>query len=854
MAPLGHPDYSRSVALSRFAGRKAFTALVVSIVLGAPLVFIVQNQPRRDPDRAGQSAPSRLHGLFEFFERLELGGFDLLAQEEAKTVETSPDIVLVSIDDLSLANAREVNLAWPWPRTVTGAVVKELRKLGARLVVIDQIFVDPTTAPEDDGLAEALAEAEDVVAGFSFGTNLPPKPVSGRWAIRKGSYATREAAVLAAAPSLSYFASPYLVSTDSHFEVWLGGYFERGEAATDVERLKGLLDLGPKEKPSIRELNAKESLDRVTVESVFSERNAIEVSGARSLNILERKEIQTPIPQLVASPLQFGSVSVTVDRDGVVRSVHHVVKYEGKYYPSLALAAALRLQGTRQVRMEGGYLKVGELATPIDETGATTIRFYGRRKDQPRLNTPYASVPIFNVIKSIGRRERGLSIDGKLTEQIQGKVVFIANEAASLMDLKATPINRKTVGTVALANALDNLMRHDGLLRAPRATDSILAVVMCLLGAFAAILVAKARSWWEVLAGLLVCLITFQFTYVTWVERSFREGTWVAAAVPFIGFALSLLSTTVWNHFEDRAASEVVRGVLGRYTSPELVELLRKHPEYLNTEGDRRVMTVFFSDIRDFTTISEGMKAQDLVKLINDYLTAMTEVVVSHRGYVDKYIGDAIMAFWGGLQPNPLHARDACACALKMRDVLAHHREIWKEKYGAEIFARAGVNTGEMVVGELGSKGARKKEAQKGSYTVVGDAVNLASRLEGANKTYGTEILLGEATFEAAKEYVEARELDRVRVKGKTKPSRIYELLSMKGALPDRGRHLREQFEEALTLYRERRFSDALGRFESLLKDNPGDVPTQLYVKRCREFLASPPAPTWDGVFEMTEK
>jgi class 3 adenylate cyclase len=258
-------------------------------------------------------------------------------------------------------------------------------------------------------------------------------------------------------------------------------------------------------------------------------------------------------------------------------------------------------------------------------------------------------------------------------------------------------------------------------------------------------------------------------------------------------FAIILVTSAA-----ERRNRRFVQEALGRYTSAALVKELMEHPEHLSLEwGERRGMSVYFSDIAGFTSFSENMPPEDLVRLLNDYLTHMTDLVLEHGGVVDKYIGDAVMAFWGAPIPNADHAAAAVRCAIAMRDRCAELRPGWKERYGVDVFARAGLSSGDAVVGNMGSK-------HKYNYTVMGDMVNLASRLEGANKAYGTALMISEACYAPVKDLVVTRELDLLAVKGKDKPVRVYEVFGEVGKVDAGVTALTAAFTAALAQYRAR--------------------------------------------------
>jgi adenylate cyclase len=277
-----------------------------------------------------------------------------------------------------------------------------------------------------------------------------------------------------------------------------------------------------------------------------------------------------------------------------------------------------------------------------------------------------------------------------------------------------------------------------------------------------------------------------------------------------------------------------------------VVEQVSKNPDQLKLGGEEKELTVLFSDIRGFSSISEGLSAGELVRLLNQYFAAMTELVFRDGGMLDKYLGDGIMAVYGAPLAFPNHAYQACNTALRMLSRLEMLQTNWRAAGLPRIDIGIGINSGRMVVGNMGSEDYLE-------YTVIGDEVNLASRLEGANKEYATHIIISESTWEHVKDRIATRELDIIQVKGKKRPTRIFEVL---GFLPLDGVELQkaQQFEAGVHAYRERRWRDAIDSFHRSLALAPGDHPSQLYIRRCEEFLASPPPADWDGVYRMKTK
>jgi adenylate cyclase len=284
-----------------------------------------------------------------------------------------------------------------------------------------------------------------------------------------------------------------------------------------------------------------------------------------------------------------------------------------------------------------------------------------------------------------------------------------------------------------------------------------------------------------------------------------------------------------------------------KYVPPELVRSFLALGREASLGGERRTMTILFCDIQDFTAIAERLAPEDLVEHLRDYLGSLSASIIAAGGTVDKYIGDAIMAFWGAPAPNPRHATDACRAALRCQAKLQELRPGWQAAGKPPFFARIGVNTGEVVVGNIGSE-ARLE------YTVIGDAVNLASRLEGLNRYYGTDLLISESTYREALSGVFARPLDWVAVKGKTKALLVYELMGLKGEVDPAAEELTAIYGQALARYRQQDWSTAIALFEAALRVRAGDPPAQCMIARCRGYQKQSPGDDWDGVHRLDHK
>ena len=327
-----------------------------------------------------------------------------------------------------------------------------------------------------------------------------------------------------------------------------------------------------------------------------------------------------------------------------------------------------------------------------------------------------------------------------------------------------------------------------------------------------------------------------------------RSGVWVPMMAPVSGVAVTYLAIIVHKFLVEQVAKRKVRSAFSTYMTPSVVNQILKNPNMLQLGGERRVMTVYFSDLTGFTAISERSSPEELVTLLNEYFEGMTSVIFKYGGTLDKFEGDAVMAFWGAPTPQEDHSYLCCCAAL---DSLAYLEKVLQPKWLAEgkprLTMRTGINTGPMIVGNMGSR-------TRMDYTVMGDSVNLAARLEAANKSYGTWIMMSEFTREHVRGRIESRELDLLRVKGKQKPVRVYQVLARDGELTQGQEERVNLYNEGLKLYRAREWEAGIEVFQKALALDNTDGPTKTYLERCRAYAVEPPPADWDGVWVLATK
>ncbi len=528
----------------------------------------------------------------------------------------------------------------------------------------------------------------------------------------------------------------------------------------------------------------------------------------------------------------LGNVMILPGPDGVYRELPLIFSYRNQWIPSLGLAVYRHLYGSDPLVLQNNSLKTGKEAIPLDRQGSFLLHYYNPAKDFPRLSA-------FNVIQSFQALQEG----GKPVyppHVLKGKIVFLGFTAAGLYDLKPTPISPVSPGVLAHATLVANLIHKDFRVRISPAPLLAIALTLAVAMGVAVMLIPSLWKLALLFVGLAAAVVFF-------VSLSFQKNLWVDGVLLSGNLALSFAMSTAFSNATEGRQRRQIKKMFSHYMSDLLIQDLLKNPDKLRLGGEKRVLTVFFSDIAGFTTLSEKLSPEEVVGLLNRYLTAMTDIILRSGGLIDKYEGDAIMAFWGAPIFQEDHAVRACLAALDNQSRLVELRQEFLQAGLPQIHVRIGINTGEMIIGNMGS-------SQRFDFTVIGDSVNLASRLEGAGKEYGIRILISEDTYSQAADQIEVRELDLLRVKGKDRPVRIYELLARRGQLPETLQKGRELFLRGLNLYRNQKWEEAKSHFQGVLDLLPDDGPSKTFIRRCEQFVESPPEMGWDGVFQLKTK
>jgi adenylate cyclase len=548
--------------------------------------------------------------------------------------------------------------------------------------------------------------------------------------------------------------------------------------------------------------------------------------------------VEPNLPAFSEVAWSFGHFNVVPDRDSTIRFTYLLIEYGDAYYPSLDLEVAraylhpplppiihaLGKEGAGSVEA----IEMGATLIPSDEKGTLFINYYG-----PRGMFPYYSLSEV-VLGDIP------------PYKFADKIVLLGFTSKIYQDLYSVPFQKYDYPGVEIhATIIENIIRGDFLIKPEWATLIETALIL-VLGIVLGVARHRKRPLFGVWAALIGVLIVASFAHAAFVFGSI----WLNVTFPLLFIVVDYLAITSYKYFTEEKQKRGIKNAFQHYVSPTVVTHMLKTAEKLKLGGERKQLTALFSDIRGFTSISEQMSPEALVTFLNEYLSEMTQIVLDHGGTVDKYMGDAIMAFYGAPIEQADHAVRACKTAVDMILRLKQLHVEWEARGLPPMNIGVGINSGEMSVGNMGSW-------DRFDYTIMGDHVNLASRLEGINKQYGTNIVISHWTYElcraGSQDSWTVRELDTVRVKGKDEPVTIYELIGY-GTLYEQKTPLVARFCEGLERYKNRQWEQAIAVFQEALQIYPDDRPSQIYIERCQEYLQNPPPENWDRVFVMKTK
>ena len=541
--------------------------------------------------------------------------------------------------------------------------------------------------------------------------------------------------------------------------------------------------------------------------------------------LLHPKGVILNIPVLQRSLYSSGFFNNIPDASGMIRSVPLVMEYKGMAYPSLPLEMIRIYQNKNRIDLLGDAagleeIKIGNLHIPVDASGKLTVNFRGKG----------------HHFRYIGASE---VLDGSFDkDKVAGKFVLVGTSAIGLFDLRSTPFDSAIPGVEVHANVIDNILEGDFLHHPSQSVlYDLLGIVSIVLASMLLFSIVGSKLLIPVAVGLLYLLGIAYYTLL------FKYGIVLNLLFPLLSFLLTLIVSAAVDYIWESRQKELTKRLFEKKVSPAVMEYLLQHSTEKLVEAKDVEATVFFSDIRNFTTISEQIGvAHKVIELLNGYLTPMVDSIVRHRGTIDKFIGDAIMAYWNTPVPVKNHADEAVTSAIEQIEMLPRINHELTPKYGVEIAIGIGINTGVVTAGDMGSEG-------RSDYTVIGDTVNLASRMEGLTKIYGTQILISKATKERLKRKYRIRPIDLVEVKGKTQAVEIFEVLCSNKPVE---KEEMDTYLQAVSFFRSGKVKEAYALYTRLHQNHPSKL-YAFFIKRCETFL-NDPNKEFTPILKMTTK
>lgn len=528
-----------------------------------------------------------------------------------------------------------------------------------------------------------------------------------------------------------------------------------------------------------------------------------------------------PIPVLRNAAQGLGNVLAKPDSDAVFRNIAPFALFDEQLIPALGIGTYLIGNSTTSVFVSKHEIKLGNQAIPLSPTGHTRLRYRGPSQTHQAFNATA-------ILQSELQIAEG-STPAIDPESLRDKYILFGLTAPGLMDLKPTPVGKTYPGVEVHATLLDNLISNDFYADIASTWVSIIAIVFAILGALSIRKIQKVT----------ISALAFPIFIIAPIALAFALdplNVWFPAGSSITASTLSLLGALLLNYATEGRQKRYIKGAFKQYISPEVIERLLDDPSKLQLGGEERNLSIFFSDIQGFTTISEKLTPTKLTKLLNEYLTAMTDIILAAGGTIDKYEGDAIIAFWNAPLAQKDHATRAVQAAMDCQNKLQDMQADIRARYGCEVHARIGINTGMVVVGNMGSN-------QRFDYTFLGDAGNLASRLEGINKQFGTSVLISQYTREQLSANMPLREIATVRVVGKNEPVTIFEPFTQPSCEAT-------AFDQAIKHFQNKEFQDAKEIFTEL---SPKDPVSKQYLFWCEQY-AGLDTTNWDGIIQLKEK
>ena len=717
---------------------------------------------------------------------IELKTYDLRFRSRGQLQPSTP-VVMALIDEKSLDEEGR----WPWSRSKIATLVNLLSQDGAKVIGFDIGFLEP----------DANSQLSII---HRFGEEIRALDINN--------------------PKLDAFIKEHETNADNDLIL-----------ATALKNSSAAIVLGYFFHMSEDELDYRiepSHIDR-QIEHISSSKYPLVIYKDKDLDVdpfIKAYAPETNLEIFSKTAASSGYYSVRSDQDGVVRWMPLIIQCGEDLFPPLSVLCVWYYLDKPQLMVrvarygvEG--IQLGERFIPTDENGELLVNYLGPPKT-------FQHISISDILR--GRIAKGTFKD---------KIVLVGATAMGTHDLRSTPVSPLYPGIEIHATVIDNILTQDFITK-PNWSKIFDLIAIISLGA----LTGAALPRMSAIKGLCFAIVLFalHIFVARWLFIYYRA--WLNMVFPLLVLSLNYTALTAYYYVTEERERKRIRGTFRQYVAPLVIDELLKAPDRLKLGGEEKTLTVLFSDIEGFTGYSEYYTPHEMINILSDYFEKMSEKIFAFRGTLKEYVGDELMAFFGAPLEQADHAQKACAAALAMREQLRALRLEWEAVDRPALKARTGINSGPMLVGNLGSR-------YRFAYGVLGDQVNLGSRLEGLNKIYGTDILIGENTANLVKDDFILRELDSVRVVGRQQCVRVYELVAgSSAALPKEQEQAFKDYADGYAAYCEQHWDEALGLFGRSLEMWPGDGPSKTMAERCRFYRESPPPEGWDCVYEPDTK
>ena len=716
-----------------------------------------------------------------FLDLIELKTYDLRFLSRAPQKPT-PAVVLAMVDEKSL----DVEGRWPWPRSKIASLVDTLSADGAKVIGFDIGFLEP----DENSELGFIHQLDQQISSL----NIQDSALTDFITQRRKTADNDLALALSIDKSSATVVLGYFFHMD---EESLQYRIESAEFNKRLERISASkYPLVLYEDPQMR---VKPFIDAYAPETnldIFTE----VADGA-------------------------GYFSVASDLDGVVRWMPLMIKCGEDIFPPLSLTSVWHFLDKPQLMVKVSRygvegIQLGQHFIPTEENGEVLINYLGPPKTFPHIS-------VTDILR--GKIPKG---------RFKDAIVLVGATAMGTHDLRSTPMDPVYPGVEIHATVMDNILSQSFITR-PRWSKIYDLLAIVLLGLVTGLVLPRISA----IKGLLLATGLFVLHIVIAHGLFVSTNVWLNIVYPLLVLALTYTAITVYQYVTEERQKKQIKSAFSHYAAKRVINQMLANPDQLKLGGEEKIISVLFCDLEGFTSHSETHTPGAMISILSEYFSEMTEQVFAYDGLLKEYVGDEIMAIFGAPMDQPDHAHRACRAALAMQERLQILRLEWEQMDRPALKARTGVNTGPMLVGNIGSK-------YRFSYGALGDEVNLGSRLEGLNKQYGTEIIIGENTAEFVKDDFRLRELDFVRVKGKKKPVRVYQLLGQTGARFSESREKCYQlYQEGLEAYRAKQWEKAMECFAEGLTIQPHNKAFTTMTIRCRLFQKTPPPEKWDGAF-----